>query len=93
MQTKHTAENAEASAAKVTRKHRAIKHYDGIYLYRGWIIKRVNNNLLLDSEIRGNQWNTYKSFNDVKASSTTDIASTLRDAKMYIDQCVEMRAA
>jgi len=63
-----------------------------MYQYRGWIIKKFNNDLLLDPEIRGIQWNTYKDMDGYNSSSSIDIASTLRDAKMYIDICVNRNA-
>jgi hypothetical protein len=85
----NTNTQTEASAVKVTRKHTAKKLENDIYQYRGWIIKKYDNNYLNDDEIKGFQWNTYRNMDEYKASRSIDIASTLRDAKMYIDICVE----
>jgi hypothetical protein len=85
METKHTAKNTEVSAVKATRKHTSKKLGNDMYEYRGWIIKKYDNNYLNDDEIKGFQWNTYRNLDEYKASCSIDIASTLRDAKMYID--------
>ena len=55
--------------------------------YRGWIIKKWDNNYLCDDEVKGFQWNTYRNLEEYNAGRTIDIASSLRDAKMYIDNC------
>jgi len=92
MQTKHTAENTEASAVKVTRK-RTIKRLGEFYIYRGWLIKKWDNNYLNDPDIRGVQWNTYRNLAAYHAGGAIDIARTLRDAKMYIDICINRDAS
>jgi len=69
-------------------KH-TTKKLGEFYIYRGWLIKKWNNNELNDPEIRGVDWNTYRNLAAYHASSTSDIAHTLRDAKMYIDICIE----
>lgn len=89
METKDIVENSETSAVKVTRKHTAKKLGNDLYQYRGWIIKKYDNNYLNDDEIRGFQWNTYRNFDGYEASGTIDITSTLRDAKIHIDICVK----
>jgi len=38
------------------------------------------------------QWNTYRNADEFSKSETIDIASTLRDAKMYIDICINRNA-
>jgi len=86
--TSNTHTNTEASAVKVTRKH-STKRLGEFYIYRGWLIKKWDNDYLNDPEIRGVQWNTYKNLAAYHASRTIDIASTLRDAKMYIDNCIK----
>jgi len=91
MQTKHTAENTEASAVEVTRK-RTTKRLGEFYIYRGWLIKKWDNNYLNDPDIRGVQWNTYRNLAAYHAGGTIDIARTLRDAKMYIDICINRDA-
>jgi len=92
MQTKHTAENTEASAVKVTR-NRTTKRLGEFYIYRGWLIKKWDNNYLNDPDIRGVQWNTYRNLAAYHAGGTIDIARTLRDAKMYIDICINRDAS
>ena len=92
MQTKHTAENTEASAVKVTRK-RTTKRLGEFYIYRGWLVKKWNNNYLNDPDIRGVQWNTYRNLAAYHEGSTIDIARTLRGAKMYIDICINRDAS
>jgi hypothetical protein len=92
MQTKHTAENTEASAVKVTRK-RTAKRLGEFYIYRGWLVKKWDNNYLNDPDIRGVQWNTYRNLAAYHAGGTIDIARTLRDAKMYIDICINRDAS
>ena len=92
MQTKHTAETTEASAVKVTRK-RTTKRLGEFYIYRGWLIKKWDNNYLNDPDIRGVQWNTYINLAAYHAGGTIDIARTLRDAKMYIDICINRDAS
>ena len=87
-----TAENAEASAVKVTRKYTLKKLGNDMYEYRGWIIKKYDNNYLCDDEIKGFQWNTYQNLDGYNSSRTIDIASTLREAKMYIDICLQRDA-
>jgi hypothetical protein len=84
-----TTSNTEVSAVKATRKHTSKKLGNDMYEYRGWIIKKYDNDYLCDDEIRGFQWNTYRNLNEYKASRTIDMASTLRDAKMYIDTCFQ----
>jgi hypothetical protein len=74
------------------KKHTA-KRSGEFYIYRGWLIKKYNNNLLNDPEIRGNQWNTYENQNAYVQSNMTDIARSLRDAKMYIDICEDREKA
>ena len=73
----------------MSNKHTAKKIEKDMYQYRGWIIKKFDNGYLLDEEIAGVQWNTYKDMDGYKSSNSIDIASTLRDAKMYIDICVK----
>ena len=68
-------------------KHTYKKLGNDLYQYRGWIIKKYNNNYLCDDEVKGFQWNTYRNLEEYNASRTIDIASSLRDAKMYIDNC------
>ena len=68
-------------------KHTAKKLEENIWLYRGWIIKRWDNNYLNDPEIRGFQYNTYLDMDEYRKGNMTDIADTLKDAKMYIDIC------
>jgi len=75
-----------------TNKHTVKKLGNDMYQYRGWIIKKWDNNYLNDPEIRGMQWNTYRNADEFSKSETIDIASTLRDAKMYIDICVNRNA-
>ena len=75
-----------------TNKHTVKKLGNDMYQYRGWIIKKWNNNYLNDPEIRGMQWNTYRNADEFSKSETIDIASTLRDAKMYIDICINRNA-
>ena len=89
----NTNTQTEARAVKVSRKHTAKKLENDMYEYRGWIIKKWDNNYLCDDEIKGFQWNTYRNLEEYKQSRTIDITSTLREAKQYIDQCVEMRVA
>ena len=79
----------EANAVKAVCNHTAKKLGNDLYQYRGWIIKKWNNNYLCDDEVKGFQWNTYQSLDGYKASCTIDIASTLREAKMYIDICFQ----
>lgn len=88
----NTNTHTEPRAVKVSRKHTAKKLETDIYEYRGWIIKKWDNNYLCDDEIKGFQWNTYRNLEEYKQSRTIDITSTLREAKQYVDQCVEMRA-
>ena len=85
--TTHT----EASAVKVTRK-RTTKRLGEFYIYRGWLVKKWDNNYLNDPDIRGVQWNTYRNLAAYHAGGTIDIARTLRDAKMYIDICINRDA-
>jgi len=68
-------------------KHTHKKLGTDIYQYRGWIIKKWDNNYLLDPEIRGVQWNTYRNIEEYNSGQTIDITSTLKDAKNYIDIC------
>jgi len=70
-------------------KHTHKKIAIDMYQYRGWIIKKYDNNYLLDPEIRGFQWNTYRNEERFNSSECTDIAKTLRDAKIYIDICMQ----
>jgi hypothetical protein len=84
-----TTTTTEAGAVKATRKHTSKKLGNDMYEYRGWIIKKYDNNYLCDDEIRGFQWSTYRNLGEYKASRTIDIASTLREAKMYIDTCFQ----
>jgi hypothetical protein len=67
-------------------KHKTEK-WGEFYIYRGWLIKKWDNNYLNDPDIRGVQWNTYKNLAAYHSGGSTDIARTLRDAKMYIDIC------
>jgi len=60
-----------------------------MYDYRGYIIKKWDNNYLNDPEIRGFQYNVYRSMSDYKKSSSLDIVDTLREAKQFIDGMVE----
>jgi len=39
------------------------------------------------------QWNTYRNLAAYHAGGTIDIARTLRDAKMYIDICINRDAS
>jgi hypothetical protein len=87
----NTLTSTEARAVKVSRKHTAKKLGNDMYQYRGWIIKKYDNNYLNDDEIKGFQWNTYENIEGYKSSCTIDITSTLRDAKMHIDICVERK--
>lgn len=89
----NTNTQTEASAVRDARKHTAKKLGNDMYEYRGWIIKKWDNNYLCDDEVKGFQWNTYRNIEEYKQSRTIDIASTLRHAKVYIDRCVEMRVA
>jgi hypothetical protein len=89
----NTRTNTEANAVKAVRKHTDKKLGNDMYEYRGWIIKKFDNNYLCDDEVKGFQWNTYRNLEEYKQSRTIDIVSTLRDAKQYIDRCVEMRVA
>jgi hypothetical protein len=84
-----TTTTTEVSAVRATRKHTSKKLGNDMYEYRGWIIKKYDNNYLCDDEIKGFQWNTYQNLDGYKASRTIDIASTLREAKMYIDICFQ----
>ena len=88
MQTEHTLKNTDASAVKVTRRN-VTKRLGEFYIYRGWLIKKWDNNYLNDPDIYGVQWNTYKNLAAYHSGGCTDIARTLRDAKMYIDICVK----
>jgi len=90
MNSTHT--NTEASAVKVTR-NRTTKRLGEFYIYRGWLIKKWDNNYLNDPDIRGVQWNTYRNLAAYHAGGTIDIARTLRDAKMYIDICINRDAS
>lgn len=74
------------------RKHIA-KRLGDFYIYRGWLIKKIDNNYLNDPEIRGVQWNTYRNQAAHDASSMTDIADTLREARVYVDICVDREVA
>lgn len=79
----------EVGAAKVASKYTAKRINKDVYKYRGWLIRKWNNDYLNDPDIRGVQWNTYRNYDEMSTGSSTDIADTLRDAKMYIDICVE----
>ena len=68
-------------------KHKT-KKLGEFYIYRGWLIKKWDNNYLNDPEIRGVQWNTYKNMADYHSGCSIDITSTLRYAKMYVDICI-----
>ena len=76
----------------MSNKHTAKKIEKDMYQYRGWIIKKYDNNYLCDDEIRGFQWNTYQNLDGYNSSRTIDMASTLRKAKMYIDICFQRDA-
>lgn len=56
-----------------------------LWLYRGFTIAQWNNNLLNDPEIRGYQYNVYRSLDDYKRGSSLDILSTMKNAKAMID--------
>lgn len=86
---KETTSNTEVRAVKATRKYTSKKLGNDMYEYRGWIIKKYDNNYLCDDEIRGFQWNTYQNLDGYNSSRTIDMASTLREAKMYIDNCFQ----
>jgi|Laugrespbdmm15sd_2_1035082.scaffolds.fasta_scaffold92770_2 hypothetical protein len=88
----NTLTHTEVGAVKVANKHTAKKLGKDMYQYRGWIIKKFDNGYLLDEEIAGVQWNTYKDMDGYNSSNSIDIASTLRDAKMYIDICFNRNA-
>jgi hypothetical protein len=60
-----------------------------MYNYRGYIIKKWDNNYLNDPEIRGFQYNVYRSMSDCDKGSSLDIVDTLREAKEFIDRMVE----
>ena len=85
----NTTTTTEVGAVKVANKHTAKKISKNVYQYRGWYIQKFDNGYLLDEEISGVQWNTYRNREDMDSGSSGDIASTLRDAKGYIDTCVE----
>lgn len=70
-----------------TKTKTAKKIAQDVWSYRGWIIKRWDNDYLNDPEIRGYQYNTYDSYQNYKSGNSTDIADTLRGAKGYIDDC------
>ena len=90
--TSNTHTNTEASAVKVTRKN-VTKRLGEFYIYRGWLIKKWDNNYLNDPYIRGVQWNTYKNLAAYHAGETIDISKTLREAKIYIDICINRNAS
>ena len=88
----NTTTTTEVGAVKVANKHTAKKISKNVYQYRGWYIQKFDNDYLLDPEIRGMQWNTYRNLEDMFQGCSVDIASTLRDAKMYIDICINRNA-
>jgi len=51
-----------------TNKHTVKKLGNDMYQYRGWIIKKWDNNYLNDPEIRGMQWNTYRNADEFSKS-------------------------
>ena len=73
-------------------KH-TTKKLGEFYTYRGWLIKKWDNNYLNDPDIRGVEWHTYKNIEEYNSSRSIDIVRTLRDAKMYIDICINRRAS
>ena len=73
-------------------KH-TTKKLGEFYIYRGWLIKKWDNNYLNDPEIRGVQWNVYWNMEDYHCGSSLDIVSSLKEAKQFIDRAAEMRAA
>jgi hypothetical protein len=77
----------------MSNKHTAKRLGKDIYQYRGWIIRKFDNNYLLDPEIRGVQWNTYRNLDEYKASRTIDILATLKGARWSIDVSVDMQTA
>lgn len=79
--------NINTNADRVSARVNAKKINADTWTYRGWIIKRWDNNFLNDPEVRGFQYNTYQNEEAYRKSQMTDIARTLRDAKMYIDNC------
>jgi len=85
----NTNTKTEAGAVTVASKYPTKKINRDVYKYRGWLIRKFNNDYLLDPEIRGVQWNTYRNYDAMSTGSSTDIADTLRDAKMYIDICIK----
>jgi len=68
-------------------RHTAKKLEENIRLYRGWIIKKWDNNYLNDPEIRGFEYHTYRNIDEYHRGRSIDITRTLKDAKMYIDIC------
>jgi hypothetical protein len=84
----NTNTQTQVRGVKVSRKHTAKKLGNDIYEYRGWMIQKFDNDYLLDPEVRGVQWNTYRNREEMSAGRTIDIVDTLRDAKMYIDICI-----
>lgn len=56
-----------------------------LWEYRGFIIKQWDNDYLDDPEIRGYQYNVYRSLDDYKRGSSLDILSTMKNAKAMID--------
>lgn len=87
MKTTHT--KTESGAVTVARKYTANKISKDVYKYRGWLIRKWDNNYLNDSDVRGYQWNTYRNNDEMAVGNSCDIADTLRGAKMYIDICVK----
>jgi len=69
----------------MNNKHTVKKLGNDMYQYRGWLIKKWNNNYLCDDEVRGVQWNTYKTLADYHSGSSMNIHPTLKGAKWSID--------
>jgi len=70
----------------MNKTHSAKKLSKDMYAYRGWLIKKWDNNYLCDDEVRGVQWNTYKTLADYHSGSSMNILPTLRGAKWSIDK-------
>ena len=83
--------NTSTKVERVSTIENAKKISSDIWSYRGWIIRRWDNNYLNDPEVRGFQYNTYRNSDAYQRSEMTDIARTLKAAKMYIDNCEDVK--
>lgn len=63
----------------MSTKHKRKRIKAGVYEYRGFSIKRFNLSYLMDSELRGVQWDVYENGKQV------EIADTLSDAVRLVD--------